>query len=195
MNATKDETVKTDILDSAQELFKQFGLKKTTMDEIAASCGKAKSTLYHYFKNKDEVFDEVLKRELHNIRKIVKQNVDTRISLQDKIKVYLITFHTEAVNKINLFRILQQNRFEEIAKFERLKKAINFEQAYIEDIITRSWHNDEYRGIPKEDIPMFSEILVVSFLGLVKYSIEKDQEIEFEKMAKMADVMVPRIFS
>ena len=195
MDTAKDENVKRDILDSAQELFKQFGLKKTTMDEIAAACGKAKSTLYHYFRNKEEVFDEVVLKELYNIRKIVKDQVETRITLQDKIKIYLITFHTEIVNKINLFRILQQKRLEELANPDRLKKAIEFEKDYIESIITDAWDKNEYRGIAREDIPMFSEILVVSFLGLVKYSIEKDQNIEFDYLSKLSDMIVPKIFS
>lgn len=195
MNTIKDENVKKDILNSAQDLFKQFGLKKTTMDEIAAACGKAKSTLYHYFKNKDEVFDEVVMKEMYNIRKVVKEKVDSRISLQDKIKIYLITFHTEAVQKINLFRILQQKRLEELANFDRLKKAIDYEKEYIEGIITHAWDADEYHGVDRNDIPMFSEILVVAFLGLVKYSVEKDQAIEFDYLAKMSDMIVPKIFS
>lgn len=195
MGITKDEKVKKDILAAAQELFRQYGLKKTTMDEIAAACGKAKSTLYHYFKNKDEVFDGVLMKEMFNIRKVVSEKVDSRISLQDKIKVYLITFHTEAIQKINLFRILQQKKLEELANFDRLKKAIEFEKDYIEGIITRAFDNGEYHGIERNDIPMFSEILVVSFLGLVKYSVEKDQGIEFHYLTKMSDLIVPKIFS
>jgi AcrR family transcriptional regulator len=195
MNTTKEKDIKKDILKCAQDLFKQYGLKKTTMDEIAAACGKAKSTLYHYFKNKEEIFDEVLLTELYNIRKTVKEKVSTRISLQDKIKTYFLAFHTEAVNKINIFRILQQNRFEEIAKFQRLKGVIEYEQVYVESMITEAYNTGEYSGIAKEDIPLFSEIMVVSFLGLVKYSIEKDQGMEIEKLSKVTDMLIPKIFS
>lgn len=195
MIVTKEETVRQDILDKAQELFRQFGLKKTTMDEIAAACGKAKSTLYHYFKNKEEVFDEVLKKELYNIRKVVKETVDTRLTLQDKIKSYFITFHTEAVNKININRVLQQNRVEEIVKFERYNRAIIHEQQYIESILKEAYDKNEYQGIAEEDIPQFSEILVVAFLGLVRYSVEKDETISPEKLSRFTDMLIPKIFS
>ncbi len=195
MKTEKDDRAKQEILLSAQELFRQYGLKKTTMDEIAAACGKAKSTLYHYFKNKEEVFDEVIMKEMMNIRKVVSEKVNSRISLQDKIKTYLVEFYTEAMEKINLLRILQQNRLEEIAKFDRLKTIIDFEQAYIESIVVQSYEKKEYQGIPKEDIPLLAEVLVVSFLGLVRYSIEKDQGVEFDKLAKIADSLVSKIFS
>ncbi len=195
MKATKEETVKQDILNKAQELFKQFGLKKTTMDEIAAACGKAKSTLYHYFKNKEEVFDEVLIQELHNIRKVVKEKVGARLTLQDKIKSYFIAFHTEAINKININRVLQQGNVEEITKFERYNRAVVFEQQYIESILLEAYYKNEYKGIPIEDIPLFSEILVVSFLGLVKYSVEKDQAIDQDRLSKFTDMLIPRILS
>ena len=195
MKATKEETVKQDILNKAQELFKQFGLKKTTMDEIAAACGKAKSTLYHYFKNKEEVFDEVLIQELHNIRKVVKEKVGARLTLQDKIKSYFIAFHTEAINKININRVLQQGNVEEITKFERYNRAVVFEQQYIESILLEAYNKNEYKGIPIEDIPLFSEILVVSFLGLVKYSVEKDQAIDQDSLSKFTDMLIPRILS
>ncbi len=44
MSISKDEIVKGEIVTKAQKLFQQFGLKKTTMDEIAEASGKAKST-------------------------------------------------------------------------------------------------------------------------------------------------------
>ena len=47
MSYEKGDRVREEILVQAQILFQQYGLKKTTMDEIAAACGKAKSTLYH----------------------------------------------------------------------------------------------------------------------------------------------------
>ena len=39
----KEEIVKDDILKEAQKLFQQFGLKKTTMEDIARSMGKGKT--------------------------------------------------------------------------------------------------------------------------------------------------------
>ena len=43
---------KEKIVETARNIFSRFGIKKSTMDEIARKIRVAKSTLYHYFKNK-----------------------------------------------------------------------------------------------------------------------------------------------
>jgi len=43
------------ILEAARKRFRYYGFKKTTMQEIARDAGVAGGTLYHYFKDKDEL--------------------------------------------------------------------------------------------------------------------------------------------
>lgn len=69
---TIEETVKSDleravkhmdkrtlILSSGLTRFSQFGLSKTSMQDIADCAGISRASLYSYFKNKDEVFRSV----------------------------------------------------------------------------------------------------------------------------------------
>ena len=55
---TKEEIIVQEVLNGAKQLMQQYGLKKTTMEDIAKSVGKSKSTLYYYFKDKEEIFDK-----------------------------------------------------------------------------------------------------------------------------------------
>ena len=48
----------TKILSAAVELFRQYGFKTITMDDIARRAGISKKTLYHHFSNKNEVVTE-----------------------------------------------------------------------------------------------------------------------------------------
>lgn len=57
-NSNKD--VKELILDAARGNFSRFGFRKTTMDEIAQSVYKTKTSVYHYFKGKEHIFYEVV---------------------------------------------------------------------------------------------------------------------------------------
>ncbi len=52
--------VLTKILSAAAELFRQYGFKTITMDDIARRAGISKKTLYQHFANKNEVIHESL---------------------------------------------------------------------------------------------------------------------------------------
>lgn len=48
------------IIDAAKKLFSQKGVPGTTMDDIAAEADCSKSTIYVYFKSKDEIYDSII---------------------------------------------------------------------------------------------------------------------------------------
>ncbi|WP_141734595.1 TetR/AcrR family transcriptional regulator [Oligoflexus tunisiensis] len=50
------------ILEAAQTLFSRYGVRKTSIEEIAKSAGLGKGTVYLYFKSKDEIFDAVAQK-------------------------------------------------------------------------------------------------------------------------------------
>lgn len=52
----------TRILDAAQALFWRYGVKRTSIDDVAAEAGVAKGTVYLYFDNKETLFFEVAER-------------------------------------------------------------------------------------------------------------------------------------
>lgn len=87
----KEEIVKDDILKEAQKLFQQFGLKKTTMEDIARSMGKGKSTLYYYYCSKEEIFDAVISKEMAEVFNEAKDAAEKAQSAEDKLRVFTIT--------------------------------------------------------------------------------------------------------
>jgi TetR/AcrR family transcriptional regulator, cholesterol catabolism regulator len=52
--------VKERIKQKADELFKRYGIRSITMDEIANQLGISKKTIYQSFSDKDELVDEVI---------------------------------------------------------------------------------------------------------------------------------------
>lgn len=52
--------LKDRIKQKAQELFRRYGIKSVTMDEIASQIGMSKKTIYHCFSDKNELVDEVV---------------------------------------------------------------------------------------------------------------------------------------
>ena len=52
---------KARIIAAAEQMFAHFGIQKTTMEEIAKKVHMGKSTLYYYFKSKEDIFAEYQK--------------------------------------------------------------------------------------------------------------------------------------
>ena len=55
------------ILDVAARLFATTGLRRTTIETIAAEAGRGRRTIYMYFGNKAEIYEAVVEREIRNI--------------------------------------------------------------------------------------------------------------------------------
>jgi len=55
MKTKKEPKKKTAIVQAADKLFKQFGFKKVTVEEICETAGASKMTFYKYFANKNEL--------------------------------------------------------------------------------------------------------------------------------------------
>ena len=49
------------ILSAAKELFETKGVEKTTMDDIAELADYSKSTIYVYFKSKEDIYNSIVR--------------------------------------------------------------------------------------------------------------------------------------
>lgn len=102
----KDEVMRERVLGSADKLFQKFGLCKTTMEDIAREAGKGKSTLYHYFKSKEDIFGAILTREKDAFFEIVQSSIAKEVTASKKIEVFYVK-RFEAIRKvINLYNVL-----------------------------------------------------------------------------------------
>lgn len=78
------------IIENAREVFKSFGYKKSTMNDIAEASGKAKSSVYYYFKSKDEVYDSVIFSESKKYREQVLKTIKELESPKMQLKSYIL---------------------------------------------------------------------------------------------------------
>jgi AcrR family transcriptional regulator len=98
-NGSKKDVNRESILKIAQEIFSKYGYRKTTLDDIANAVRKGKSSLYYYFKSKEDLFQAVIMKEVELLRKELDKVVNRNTDPVDKLRDYLLT-------KINTFRNL-----------------------------------------------------------------------------------------
>jgi len=88
---TNDNEQKERILSAAKNLFSRFGLEKTTMEDIAKAAGKGKSSLYYYFKSKEEVYAEVIRKEIAGLKTTIRKAIEEEDDPYNKFTKFLGT--------------------------------------------------------------------------------------------------------
>jgi len=77
------------IFNNAKRLFGQEGYHATSMSTIAKACGKNKATIYHYYKSKDELYNEILSLYLHDLQANIGRHTLPLPEARDQIKAYI----------------------------------------------------------------------------------------------------------
>ncbi|MFH1195555.1 MAG: TetR/AcrR family transcriptional regulator [bacterium] len=97
---SEDKEVKQKIIDRANELFKQFGFHKVTMEEIASDIGISKKTLYKHFANKEQVIKEIVFSNKCVVDEFIENLVnDSSLQVIEKLK-RLLNFIAQQANKL-----------------------------------------------------------------------------------------------
>jgi len=84
----KEEFRKKIIVTSGQ-IFSRFGFKKTTMDEIAHALKMGKSSIYYYYKSKEDIFEAVVLYEANMLRNELTTAIKSVESPVDKMRNYV----------------------------------------------------------------------------------------------------------
>jgi AcrR family transcriptional regulator len=103
----KKDINKEVILKTAREIFSKYGYKKTTLDDIANAVRKGKSSLYYYFKSKEDLFQAVIMKEVsilsHELEIVINRNTDP----VDKLRDYILTKLTTFRNLANFYHAIE----------------------------------------------------------------------------------------
>ncbi len=164
---TKDELMVREILSTAKELFARYGLKKTTMEDIANAMGKGKSTLYYYFIGKTEIFEAVVDEELKNLSRLTRQAINMATTAKDKLKAYVRTRAVIIEKFQNLSAVVYDGIFNHIADILKLReKHDEIQIELIKEIIKGGVQSGEFRELAEKKIELFSWTLAAAFRGI-----------------------------
>jgi len=80
------EARRAEILDAAEKVFFGKGLAQATMDEIASEAELGKSTLYLYYKSKEDLYLAVMMRGSELMYNLFREAVDTNAPILQRIR-------------------------------------------------------------------------------------------------------------
>lgn len=83
------ENLKTRILETSMQLFKQKGIRAVKMDDIATEMGISKRTLYEIYSNKEDLLYECVKHDSEKMTKQLQEHAEKTDNEMDVIAFFL----------------------------------------------------------------------------------------------------------
>ena len=191
---TNMEVLKTDvkkvITTAASDIFAKFGFKKTTMDEIAEAAHKAKSSIYYYFKSKEEIFRRIIEKESEILKEEINRAINQEKTPQKRLRAYTIT-RTRGLNRLaNFYSALKDEYFEHYAFIEKIRKEYDKDELRVIKEILKNGVDDGTFSIKDLDVTAF--VLITALKGLeYTWAVEADMS----KIEKNIDNLLEVLFN
>ena len=113
------------ILTVARNVFAHRGAENTTMDDLAKASGLGRRTIYTYFKTREELYHEVITREIDIILKQLNRVAGMKISPEKKIVRFMINHMKTIEHLIRKDRLLRIEFLRRSEKIENFRKVID----------------------------------------------------------------------
>ncbi len=182
--------IKESIITAAQSTFKKYGFRKTTMDEIAYSARKGKSSLYYYFKSKEEVFEAVVEKEASVLRAEITLRVKEFDSAMEKLRTYIFVRMAGFKNWGNFYDALKDEYLSNYDFIEKIR--VKYDRSEVESltqIIQIGIASKEFKNLNAE---LTARTILIAMKGL-EGSLITDKE-EGNNIEKRIDDMLEILF-
>lgn len=108
----RDPVITAEIINGGKELFKRYGFKKTTMEDIARAVGKSKSALYYYFKTKEEIFEAILHEDIRMHLQMVSEEMKKGQTAAEKFGVFVNGMLSNVKEKAEGYSVFRAELYE-----------------------------------------------------------------------------------
>jgi len=171
------------IIEAATKSFSLFGYKATTMDQIAKLANVGKGTIYTFFKNKEDLFYEIITSLLKEMKEAAEQFMHSDLPFHEKVDrtLYkLLEFRKEHQLYIKLFQ-----EESDIGTPEVQEVMLRIEESilnYIKNIILEAIQNGEI----KECEPEITAFVILKLYISLIFDWEKHHEpLKKEEISKL----------
>jgi AcrR family transcriptional regulator len=161
--SNQDDIIHQEILQAALRLYRKSGPKRVTLDNVAKATGRSRSSLYYYFKNRDEIFQAVLDRIAEDVAAEIRLAVAATKNLNDKIYAFCSTKIKTSEEWKPVFSAMDQSMdADEKSKHTKLMDALHKKLIFLErGILLEAMAAD---GRQPARIPNNSELDMLAFI-------------------------------
>lgn len=164
--STRADAQRARVLAASVEIFGTRGYRATSMNEIAAGVGLSKPTLYHYFRNKEELLVRIYSDVLDESLRMAQETVAAAATPFDGLRDLLVSRVVHTCENRELLKIC----FEEEDELRPdLAEELIVRRRLFEDVAvsTLRRHLDEH---PEVRLAMAPKVFVNMCLGAVNWT-------------------------
>ena len=181
------EATREKIVSVADRLFSRFGFQKTSIDEIVRTSRKAKGSLYYHFSSKEDLFKEVVLRELEGLKnKLAEMMSSNESTSAEKLSQYMMIRMDGMQEAVNYHETIKPDVFDHFDFLNDLRAGFDkWEKEMLKKIINEGVEKGELKI--EMDTDVMSDMFVMIIKGLEipfflqnKYNNYKDH---FKKMS------------
>lgn len=143
--------VRTHIVRVARKIFTRYGFRKSTMEQIAAATQKGKSSIYYYFKSKEEIFRAVVEMEAEELKIQLDNTIQKDDSPIDKLKTYILfrLHHLRTVK--NFYAALNEEYLSHMDFILEIRRQFDMEEKLVvKEILEEGMKNGTFQVVSSE---------------------------------------------
>ncbi|MEA3316524.1 MAG: TetR/AcrR family transcriptional regulator [Bacteroidota bacterium] len=188
----KHKIIRKNIIVKSSKIFSKYGFKKTTMNDIAKAMGMGKSSLYYYYKSKEEVFEAVVLHEADILRDVLENDIIKQdIDHIEKIRKYVITRMQYLNNLVNFYATLKNDYLGNIAFTERIRSRYDKEES---ETIQKFLEEGIEKGVFKIKETKVTSIALVTALKGLETALLINEDIEDDEIENYLNDVLEILF-
>jgi AcrR family transcriptional regulator len=139
------EEIREQIIEAARQIFSRFGFKKTTMDEIAQSVSKGKSSIYYYYPGKEDIYKAVIEKESSMLRDEIFNAISQVSDPVDKLKKYVAVRMYSFQKMVNFYDAITNEFLTHLDFINKMREKYDKEEMRaVEDILKEGVSVEEF---------------------------------------------------
>ncbi|WHX48199.1 TetR/AcrR family transcriptional regulator [Paenibacillus woosongensis] len=176
------------VIEAAEKSFALFGYKATTMDQVAKIANVGKGTIYTFFTNKEELFDEILRSVIMEMKRITETEVSEDKSFFENVyhsMDLLLEFRREHELLIKLFQEVRD--FGTPQAREGLQRIEDEILRYLESKVARAAQRGEIRAL---DPKVVSFVMFKLYIALTSEWNKREEPLSKEQIKEFVRIFL-----
>lgn len=178
-----------EIVQAATKSFTEFGYKATTIEQVAKLANVGKGTIYTFFRNKDELFQEVVLNLIYEMKEKTDQTIDVNVSFLENAHTSLMKMLEFRERHLLFAKLIEEEKSLRTPAVHQMLLTIEKEiVSYVSMRIRNGIEKGEIRACNPEQVAF---LMLKSYLAfIVDWQLSHDEPVTEQEILALFNVTI-----